>query len=551
MFVIRICFSQTPDADAVAGLCASLAGARRGAPVALSPGPRAILPDPNPGADACVDAHWTGPGVTLHLRVAGGDGSPREGFGYTCALRLTVDDPDGRWEARVSANTWVPIPAPLEVTVVGFPLGQLPALRAAVARAPGSVDLATQPGTARSLIAALMAEGHTGLARDLAVEAVAASSPDSFGHGELLDWALRLDPALGGVARRLRETPERVDAWEAALAQPPDGCDPADLRVALAHLCPEDGARWVAAGLPPPPWLSAPRWPLARPAPAAGEGWWTPDLGERGHGITANRLFLEALLGKTEDRDAAIAPPVTGVDGWTCVVSRRAHWRPGERVPRAVVTLNAQRPSASGGTGVVAERVDTQEWAWVSGASPGDVAVSLRQTWSLAPGLDAAVAWTVVGSPAFRDAVRAAWDRALPFRWASIDGADLHRPWPERPLPWFAALADAGPVAIAAEVLAAADLSPAHRDQALEQLSCRCPQERRPPCPHRLALFAVERAQRVAGPAPGAAERLRARARQQALQVALAAIGEAPDPAAVRRALAVAHGQLVEVAALR
>ena len=86
---------------------------------------------------------------------------------------------------------------------------------------------------------------------------------------------------------------------------------------------------------------------------------------------------------------------------------------------------------------------------------------------------------------------------------------------------------------------------------ALDALSCRCPQERRPPCPHRLALFAVERAQRVAGPAPGAAERLRARARQQALQVALAAIGEAPDPAAVRRALAVAHGQLVEVAALR
>ena len=76
MFCIRIGFSRTPDADAVAEVCASLAGARRGAPVALSPGPRAILPDPNPGADACGDAHWTGPGVTLHLRVAGGMAGP-------------------------------------------------------------------------------------------------------------------------------------------------------------------------------------------------------------------------------------------------------------------------------------------------------------------------------------------------------------------------------------------------------------------------------------------------------------------------------------------
>jgi len=546
MIRLRLCFPRTPDPDAFAAVCGALAGARAGVPRVLVPTSREALFDPNPGASACVDARWTGPGATLHLRIEGGPGDPREGFGYVGSALLTVDDPEGGWEARVSIDHWEPIPSPLPVTVVGLPLASYAAVRATLASSPGgAIDGSADASTALAMIPVLLAAGEVAQARDLAVEALAQATPASGGHGELLDWALRLDPSLGGLSRRLRETPARLPAWEEALAAPPDGFAPADLRAAMAHLCPMDGDRWAAAGLPLPPWLSAPDWPVGPARRVDDAPWWTLSP-VAGHSITAAHDFLRALTGDTYDADAETVPPVAGVDGWRWWVTRRARWPEGARLPRAVVTLEAERPAAVGGG-----MNDTQTWEWVSGPEPGDVAVSLRRRWPRAPGLDEAFAWSVVGSAAFRDAVRAAWEVAVPYRWEPIALADLRLPRPARQLPWFTGLSEAAPVAIAERVLAASNLTPDHQALALAQLSCRCVQGRSPPCPHRSALLDLGRAQVALRVSLGKADRLRTQARQQVLQVALHAIGASPDVEQVHRALRIGHALLLEVDSLR
>jgi len=101
VFVIRIGFSQIPNADVVAGGCPSLACARRGAPVVLSPGPREALPDPNPGCAACVDA----PGLdAAFARSVVGSPAFRDAVRAAWGRALPLPLGGGRWGRRPAAT---------------------------------------------------------------------------------------------------------------------------------------------------------------------------------------------------------------------------------------------------------------------------------------------------------------------------------------------------------------------------------------------------------------------------------------------------------------
>lgn len=529
----------TPHPDTLRAAFEALAGAMRGEPVRLTQTAHTAAGD-------CFDGTWTADSVAYRARVASGP-AHRDGVSYTIDVSLDVATSDGPCVARATADSWTPIPPQLEVRVEGLPLTAYPALRAALAALHETVvDLSDDARLALPMVRALRGAGLPDVARPLAAGALARVPLGAPGHGDLLEQVVQLDPTAGGVARLVRELPSRLATWRAAAAEPPAGLDPSDVTATLAHLCPHDAARWVAAGLAPPPWAAHPEWPVARPVGDEGT-WWTLRLPALGHATTAASAFVRAYTGANLDDEGCEAPAEDGRQGWRWSVRRRARWVPGQRLPRVAVTLRAERASAASEADPTTK--EDQTWDWLSGPAPGDVGLSVRHDRHRDGAFDVAFAWTVVGSPAFREEVRAAWDRVFPFRWEAAPAATSLVPRRIDDLPWYPALADAPSRRVAEVALSASGLSVADRDAARALLDCGCAKPPRGFCPHAVALLGIGRAQRAADASP--ADRLRSEAREQALQVAVCAIGAAPDRTALTRSVHLLHQLLLKVAELR
>lgn len=453
------------------------------------PGKHEVLPDDNHPARA-GSWLWTAPGARWQEEAACGSGDPRDGYGYHCKGELTVDHETVRITAEVVGSAWTPWPCGFAVRLDGAP-PHLDAAAEAFDRATGQQGLAG----ARAAIANIQAarEHHPAAALRWLAFILEHGNPEDFGWSRLLDLRSEL---LGedeeGLARVLREAPEKIDAWERAAAAPPEGLSPAMIAAVHRRLRP-----WLDQGV-----ATRPPWREHQPPPHA--PWFRLDngLGPRSGTPLLDRLRFGLF------REIAQAPTATGpvqIDGVQLTVSeRRARWVAADDPLPVVVASRLWRrfPArwATAGSGAGRLKYRPQEegrWSWVWGRQPGDC---LRMAWWVVrlKGREvvAGEVLQVVGTEVFRQRVRDAMVGIGSPRLVAADPTTLDSLFPERaPRPALRFAVGDDPVAAVLAALAAMDVDTRPIVAAL--VPCDCADRASGACAHGRELYRLERSLRA------------------------------------------------------
>ncbi len=496
--------------------------------------------------------------ATLTENVASGEGNPRDGYGYALELRLSADLSDGPATCTARGGGWEPRLDALDLVLQGLPPASWRSLREALAARLGpDADGSAAPDLALANLRALVDAGLDAEAETVAREALARGTSSDIGYGELISWVGQREGGAAGLARRLREAPGDVAAWEEALAAPPPGFTTASLTTTLRRLLPHEPARQP---LGQAPWFAHPEWCL--PVDAHGEqpaGTWRRLDSGQGPGASWPAVpehVTATLTGFHAGTDwQNTEAEVLGEGDARASLTRRARWdAAGVLQVRADVHV-AVRP-ARDWRRPLRELMKRQPplavaWTFVAGPEAGDVLVLAektvvreRQTVPLG------TAVLVQGTPAFQARAEAALRAATPFRWVPCAPDACFPEEPLTPEPWLETARAQGPLALAQAVCAHAGLSADDAALAARALaSCRCEQAIGY-CPHRREVLDRSRA---LGRATTTTQResSAAWAQQQALETAFEAMGAQPDAAAVERCAQTTASTLRILAAMR
>ena len=521
----------------------ALAGVIQGQSLRFSLGSDTKLEDPNGGEYTCFESRYEANDVHLLLRVVP-EAPTRDGVGYAFSLYMTGQGQKGTWILQATQGSWHPMPSPIRLQMTGLPVSIFPLLRAVLAEHEGVRDTTSDLEAAGPLVQILADGGHPDLALALANEALSQVPPGVQGGASLLEFVLR-QSGMGAIGRRLRELPGRISGWEDARGAVPEGWTVEQIRRGIANLCPDDPVHWEGITEEAPPWFSHPHWPVAPPRKSPyGCSWWTAVLDAHHYAVDSGGNFIRALIRQNFERECEQVAQRPGVEGWSYRVERRALWLPDRRMPMMRVDLFAERILPSNGIR------QQQTWTWISGPDAGDMALWVEQQQSGVKLFTLAFAWTAMGSADFRAQVQATWDRVVPYRWEAVSPELSLEPREDKNFSWFHGHESLDSKALAQVALQAADLSVSDRTEANALLGCECP-PMRGFCPHGIALQTLIRAQRPTGSQPTQAERLRASARDQALQVVLHALGTSPSRERLLGVFRTFHARQQEVAALR
>ena len=127
--------------------------------------------------DVLARTEWRLGEATLVQSIEGGDGNPRDGYGFMMFVELAVPGADGGLR-RLSLHTgsWDPHPSELSFTLEGFTAAEFLQARAAGCARFVNDDTAN-PVWAAHNVEALMKLGERSVARQLLTEAVARPGP--------------------------------------------------------------------------------------------------------------------------------------------------------------------------------------------------------------------------------------------------------------------------------------------------------------------------------------------------------------------------------------
>ncbi|MFO0598982.1 MAG: hypothetical protein U0228_26980 [Myxococcaceae bacterium] len=363
-------------------------------------------PDPN-FADACFDASWADGDVLFTESLTGADGNPRDGYGYQYALALQL----GAVKVSASGFCWEPALDALTLSLQCSARDWVRVRELLRAELGVDRDRCLEPLVINSVAPALAADGQRDLAITLVRDCLARTAATKSGREELVAWLAANDVTAGGAALRVREAPMVLDGW-LELERAGDST----LGETFARLCPFDRARVPAA-----PWFGHPLWPLER-GDAVEASWFTVHLGA-GHVRTGLVFALSRELTGwewLEDWSDVRGETVKAGGGWSWEVSRLAKFRPHASQPTVQVALRGARFEGD----VLADKL---VWSWIPGVEAGDVVLVVeREQRHPQP---AAIAFTALGSAAFRARAHELMTRLTRLRWhpVSIDASLI--PW--------------------------------------------------------------------------------------------------------------------------
>ncbi len=504
--------------DAFQGLWAALGGGP------LSERSRVALDDPNEFG-AAYEAFWEGHATRLVVRVAGGSGNQRDGYGYEVAM--TLDAPGDEAPVRIALmhSGWEPAPSDFRVSVEGVSATRMGALRDALRERLGeSADRTHEPLTARSNVLAAAAD-----APDIAIagarEALAANPVHAYGRADLLVWLVERGAESNGRVRILREAPVLLDPWLSALENPPEGFSAAFVARVLARMRPFDRAAWGRAA----PWFGHPAWVLEA-APATEALWFRVDFDGDWRVAQAVEHASQALTGWTSgvDWQECLAETLPAHPAWRATVARHARRAHDQETPIVRVTLTTVR-RAPGDWELPPSRLAEKSveevitWTWISGPDDGDVLVIARRDARVRHATAfVSTTWCTEGSPAFRAQAAAAFESLTPLRWRAVTAAESLQPAAAEPPPWI----DLPPAQRVPAMLAAAELDTSERERVRVLLASGDTHGE---------LLALQRAfQTQALQARGAKDASGARARAEAVSAAMA-VAAGDDGALGRR----------------
>lgn len=493
---MHLCFEPaTLSLDPIREGFVALASALTGRTVVPSLTRRRTVSDPN-HRDLTYAAEYADSDVVFEESVEGGEGNPRDGYGYEVTLVLTVQRAGGAVRAALRSRGDAATPALFDVRIEGARATEFEALREAVRRVFGeAAERSGSPRMEHGAVARLLARPGRGV--EPAQGSVARRDPPPSAAAESAELASWLAERTPAGDEQLRDAPAVLGVWLAARARPAASLSREEVEEGITRLCPFDQGRLVAAGVPGMPWFTHPAWPLLADAsgPIVATPWWRAHVEAERLGPDLPETVSASLTGwrtPADWREVEGEPPGFALAGWACTLRRHARYPSREhRLPRVRVTLTAARllpgdaSRPSPGKKELHERV---EWSWIPGPETGDSCLILRRELGKRKGLEpAALTWCVVGSEGFVAAANAALAGATPYRWHPCTAEDGFLPWVSTEGAWLAASRGQPIAAMVDATLAAAGAAMEDRAFAASRL-CRC-REQEGHCAHRSELL--------------------------------------------------------------